>query len=247
MHRKDVPVPHSAIPKVNARTHARTHARSRAHKHMHAVARRQMRMCKLASTNMPTATNTRTAYTHYIRKRSHARWRSVAHRCTRMHAPRRVREGTRLSRARWRTNTHGSAQAEPEQLKCEAEEQHSLGPMLLHWQRLRRTQRRRRGWCVQARACGWTIGRASDCRAQAGRGGRRMKLHRAGAAAGRFAATCHAPRLRAQEGARMAAQVARALVHLEAHTILHRDIQPANVLLDECGRPRCHAKRPIFA
>ena len=39
----------------------------------------------------------------------------------------------------------------------------------------------------------------------------------------------------------MAAQVARALVHLEAHTILHRDIKPANVLLDECGRPRCHA------
>ena len=45
----------------------------------------------------------------------------------------------------------------------------------------------------------------------------------------------------------MAAQVARALVHLEAHTILHRDIKPANVLLDECGRPRCHAKRPVFA
>ena len=45
----------------------------------------------------------------------------------------------------------------------------------------------------------------------------------------------------------MAGQVARALVHLAAHTILHRDIKPANVLLDECGRPRCHAKRPIFA
>ena len=40
----------------------------------------------------------------------------------------------------------------------------------------------------------------------------------------------------------MAAQVARALVHLEAHTILHRDIKPANVLLDECGRPRCHMR-----
>ena len=140
-------------------------------------------MCKLASTKMPTATHTRTAYTHCIRKRSHARWRSVAHCCPRMHAPRRVREGTRLSCARWRTNTHGSAQAEPEQLKCEAEEQHSLGPMLLHWRGLRRTQRRRRGWCVQARACGRTIGRASDCRVQAFRRGRRMELHRAGAAA----------------------------------------------------------------
>ncbi len=74
---------------MHACTHARTHARSRAHKHMHAVARRQMRVCKLAHASLQARTCPRprihaphTRMLAHTRTHAGAVWRTDARACT---------------------------------------------------------------------------------------------------------------------------------------------------------------------
>ena len=192
MHRKDVPEPDAGAQKAQARKHVSVHT-----KHMHTVARTRTRVCKLASTIIrtptPTAPHASTAYAN-THARTHARWRGVAHRCTRIHARRCMRAKalaalayaqtrTRLRRPRRSRSRRGlkqSSSTTSARCYCIGEGCDGLSG----------------GGAadVCARTCSWTIGRAGVTAA-------RRQVEEADAWSciaqvplpGRFAAACHTP------------------------------------------------------
>jgi hypothetical protein len=132
---------------------------------------------------------------HYIRKRARthagAVWRTAARACTHLGAYAKVL----ASLAHDGANTHASAQAEAEQLKAraEAEEQHSLGPMLLHWEGYGGLSGGgAAGVCRRAHAAGRSAARVTAARRQVEEADAWSCIAQV-PLPGRFAATCHTP------------------------------------------------------